>query len=110
VVGSFWYNLPMVTKDQILVFLNENRALLQNDLGVKSVGIFGSYARDEQTNVSDVDLIVELYPETMHIYEKKESLRKLLNDRFNIEVDVLNKKFIKPYVKDFILKDSVYAY
>ncbi len=49
----------MKRKDQILTLLKQQLPCLKQNFKVKSIGIFGSYAREEQTEKSDIDLLVE---------------------------------------------------
>ncbi len=48
----------MIRKDQILNFLKQQLPSLKQTFKVKSIAIFGSYAREEQTGKSDIDLLV----------------------------------------------------
>ena len=54
------YTYNMLNRQDILTFLLQNRALLTNQYNVEKIGIFGSFARNEQREDSDIDLIVEL--------------------------------------------------
>jgi len=49
----------MRTRSDIIGLLEQNRKTIKN-FGVKELGVFGSFAREEQTAVSDVDVLVEL--------------------------------------------------
>lgn len=49
----------MNTKDEILDGLQRVKPLLISEYGLKRIGLFGSFARDEQDNESDIDIIVE---------------------------------------------------
>ena len=49
-----------MTKDEILNFLRDKRAFLAERYGVLSIGLFGSYARDEARDSSDIDIAVEI--------------------------------------------------
>ncbi len=49
----------MKPKDQILTHLKQQLPYLRSNFKVKSIGLFGSYARDEQTETSDIDMLVE---------------------------------------------------
>lgn len=49
----------MKYKDQILTLLKKQLPYLKENFKVKSIGIFGSYAREEQTETSDIDMLVE---------------------------------------------------
>ena len=49
----------MKRKEQVLSLLKQQLPSLKQNFKVKSIGIFGSYAREEQTEKSDIDLLVE---------------------------------------------------
>ncbi len=49
----------MKRKDQILAFLKQQLPYLKRNFKVKSIGLFGSYAREEQTETSDIHMLVE---------------------------------------------------
>jgi predicted nucleotidyltransferase len=78
----------------------------QNDISM--VGIFGSTARGEATESSDIDLIVKL--------SKPESLLSLvrlegnLSEALGKKVDLLTEGAISPYLKDRILKELTVIY
>ena len=72
--------------------------------GAKKIGIFGSYARGEQKETSDLDVIVE--------FEKRKSLLEIvgieqeLEDALGIKVDLLTRASISPYLIERIEKES----
>ena len=72
--------------------------------GVKKIEIFGSYARGEQKETSDLDVIVE--------FEKRKSLLELvgieqeLEDALGIKVDLLTVESISPYLIERIKRES----
>lgn len=49
----------MLTQEQILSLLRQNKAYLCREYGVKTIGIFGSYAKGCVTEESNIDLVVE---------------------------------------------------
>ncbi|PIP77478.1 MAG: toxin-antitoxin system toxin subunit [Ignavibacteria bacterium CG22_combo_CG10-13_8_21_14_all_37_15] len=49
----------MSTKDEVLNKLQEVKPTLIKEYGLKRIGLFGSFARDEQKNDSDIDIIIE---------------------------------------------------
>jgi predicted nucleotidyltransferase len=53
-------NLRMLSKDKIIAILRSNKAHLEREMGVMRIGLFGSYAKDRQTEESDVDIYVEI--------------------------------------------------
>ena len=52
-----------MTKDEVLAFLKTQKVFLQNQYGVLSIGLFGSYARGDNSVESDIDIAVELKKE-----------------------------------------------
>ncbi len=52
----------MLTKEKILETLRSNKPFFEKELGVISIGLFGSYAKDFDKAESDVDILVELKP------------------------------------------------
>jgi len=98
----------MNTKNEIISFLQDNRIFLSNQFYITKIGLFGSFARNEQTDTSDVDLLIELENGTQNIHELKTSLKKFLSKAFNRNVDIARVKYLKPYAKKLILKDTIY--
>ena len=99
----------MNTKDEIIEFLRQNRKLLSEQYHISKIGLFGSFARDEQAADSDVDLLVEMEDGTQNMHDLKDSLKKYLSGSFGRSVDIARAKYLKPYVKEQILKDAVYV-
>lgn len=99
----------MLNKQNILQFLTENKDYFRKEFHVSKIGIFGSFARNEQRADSDIDILIELENNTQNIYDLKWELREFLKKKFNREIDVCSEKHIKPFAKEFVLKDAVYA-
>ena len=95
----------MKTRREILRLLEENRDRIKS-FGVKEIGVFGSVARGEQTEKSDVDVLVELEKETFDAYMR---LMFFLEDLFGRKVDLVMKDTIKPLIKDRILAETIYV-
>jgi predicted nucleotidyltransferase len=78
---------------------------LKKRFKVETVEIFGSYARGEQTDASDVDLLVTYSQMTSFftIYD----LEKFLQRKLGVRVDVVSKKFLNPHLKDKVLQEAV---
>ena len=99
----------VLNRDSILQYLRENEAFFRSEFHVSQIGIFGSFARNEQGPDSDVDILVELDSNASNVFDLKWALRELLKQKFAREVDICNATHIKPFAKEFILKDAVYA-
>jgi predicted nucleotidyltransferase len=99
----------MVKRDEILSFLRERKEELFSEYQLIKIGLFGSFARDEGTADSDIDLIVEFQPNTDNLSEKKSKIKSLIAHKFNREVDLCREKYIKPYFKSQILQSAIYV-
>lgn len=101
--------LAMNTQAEIISFLQHNRKFLSDHYHVSKIALFGSFARNEQRDDSDVDLLIELENGTENVHETKQSLREFLSSSFERSIDLAREKYLKSYAKDQILKDAVYV-
>jgi predicted nucleotidyltransferase len=99
----------MNTKTEILDFLKQNRKFLSETYHITKIGLFGSFAKDEQKEDSDVDLLIDIEEGTPNIHDLKLSLKKYLSNAFGRNVDLAREKYLKPYAKKYILKDVLYV-
>ena len=98
----------MKTLEEIRRILAEHKEELRKLFGVKEIGIFGSYARSEQTELSDVDILVEFEGEIgWEIVDLKDYLEKLLG----VKVDLVSKKGIvrKPLLWRYVKEEIIYV-
>ena len=96
----------MKRKDQILTFLKQLPYLRQN-FKVKSLAIFGSYAREEQTETSDIDMLIEF--EAPMGFIKFMELENYLSDKLGAKVDLVTPDALKSIIKPHIIAEAVYA-
>ena len=99
----------MIEQSQIIHYLSNNKQSISQRYRLRKLGIFGSYARNEQTPTSDLDLLVEFEENTPDLTEKKEFLRNEMQSIFHIRVDICREKYIKPIFRQQILNDAIYA-
>lgn len=99
----------VVTYDELINFIKSNKSYFHDEFHIVKMGLFGSYARKEQTVDSDIDLLVELEENTQNIYEIKMGLRNYFKKKLNKDVDIAREKYLKPRVKNEILKDVLYV-
>ena len=78
----------MTTKVEILEFLTRNKQYFRDQFGIVKIGLFGSYAKDEQTDGSDIDLIVEFAKNTPNLFDVKNELKNYVKEKFNIQVGI----------------------
>jgi predicted nucleotidyltransferase len=96
-----------MTRDEILEALAEHLEELQA-LGIKSLAQFGSAARDELTDQSDIDMLVDLEgPKGLFgLIGVKHRLEEFLNVE---KVDLITKQRLHPALKDRIVAEAVDA-
>jgi len=99
----------MLAKNQIIRYLSVNKDNISQKYHLKKLGIFGSYARDEQTSASDLDLLVEFEDNTPNLAKIKYFLREEIQNIFKIPVDICREKYIKPVFRQQILTDAIYV-
>jgi predicted nucleotidyltransferase len=93
-------------KQQVINLLKKIKPRLQENYGIKSLALFGSYSREEQTDKSDIDLLVEhSNPLGFKYLDMIYELDKL----FDKEVQVVSKNGIKTEYFDAIKADLIYV-
>jgi hypothetical protein len=100
---------PVQSRDAILKYLRTHRDYLRANYHIQTIGLIGSFSRNEQTPQSDIDLIIELEPGTRSIFELKSRLRAELEGLFARKVEIVSRRYLKPYYRDQILNEAIYA-
>ena len=98
----------VMTKKAILNFLTKHKTEYLEKYGVTKIGLFGSYAREESHEKSDVDIAVEMLDEkkSLHTFF---SLKRELEQAFSATVDLGIESSLKPIAKERILKEIIYV-
>ncbi len=99
----------MNDSNTILSYLKDNRDRLLNDYHLTKIGLFGSMARGENGDSSDIDLAIEFEPDTPDIYSLKLKLKEEIQSRFGRQVDICRIKYIKPVFKKHIQSEIKYV-
>jgi uncharacterized protein len=98
----------MKTKESIISALKKNKPKFML-LGVTSIGLFGSYIRNEQTPKSDIDILIdfeankESFDNYMAVYDLVEKIFK------NEKIEVVTKNGLSPYIGPKILNEVEYV-
>ena len=95
------------TKQGILDRLNAMEADLRA-LGVRRLGLFGSFARGQQHRDSDVDILVEFEP-GRKTFDAFMRLSFLLEEALQRRVEVVTKESLSPYIGPRILEEVDYV-
>lgn len=95
----------MSALDNIVMDISRLRPFLSSKYSVSDIYIFGSYAKEEQTNSSDLDLLVDFYktPDLLTFIE----LEDFLSTKLHHKVDLVPKRKLKSQIKDQILSEAI---
>ncbi len=96
-----------MNKQQVLTLLSQHRDEIAKSFAVKHLALFGSTARGEAREDSDVDVLVEFEgPATFDGYM---DLKFYLEDLFHAKVDLVTKDAVKPRMRPIIEKDMIHV-
>ena len=101
--------MQTLNRNIILSIIRKNKNLLSSRFHVSRIGLFGSFARDEGTELSDLDFLVEFDVPLESYISNRFALIDFLSELFERDIDVANPNSLKPFYKDAILKHSIYA-
>lgn len=77
--------------------------------GVRQIGLFGSYVRNEQTSNSDIDLLIDFNPEE-ETFDNFMSISDLMEKIFKAyKVEIVTKNGLSKYIGPYILKETEYV-
>ncbi len=97
------------TLDNVLDKLRAHESELRR-LGVSHAAVFGSVARGEARADSDIDVLVELDRDRSLGIFQYARLKLTINEILNGAGDVVNRRTLKPLLRDSILRDAVHAF
>jgi predicted nucleotidyltransferase len=95
------------SKQEILNTLSQSGSRLRT-LGIRRIGLFGSFVRGEQDPHSDIDLLVEFEP-GRKTFDAFMELSLFLEHTLRHEVEVVTVESLSPYLGPHILKEVEYA-
>lgn len=93
--------------EKIIEKLKEVKPVLEQDYFITEIGVFGSYARDEQTDTSDIDILID-NRRGMTLFTLVR-LQDFLSSLFGKKVDIAFKKTLKPGIGKNIFSEVVYV-
>ena len=94
-------------RQTIVSTLIQNQAQLLR-FGVKKLGLFGSFVRNEQRTDSDIDLLVEFVPGQKN-FDNFMQLSFFLEDLFNRQVELVTPESLSPYIGPNIMNTVEYV-
>jgi len=96
-------------KEDILNYLNSQKREFREKYHVRKIALIGSFARDEQSPYSDIDILVDIEEGTPDIFEVKCALKKEMEQRFGRNVEIASERYLKPFFRTKILQEAVYV-
>ncbi len=95
------------TRKELLTILGQHTRRIQS-LGVKRLGVFGSFARDEAKESSDIDFLVEFKEEARN-FDNFMDLAFLLEEITGRRVELLTPQSLSKHIGPYILKEVEYV-
>ncbi len=93
-------------RKELLKTLRRIKPFLEEKFGVKSLSLFGSFARADETIDSDVDLLVE-FKEGFETFRNYMLLKDFLENQLQRPVDLVVRGTLKPFLKEEIEKEAI---
>ncbi|GAB2573994.1 nucleotidyltransferase family protein [Spirosoma areae] len=93
----------------ILEKLRANRERLRTEFGIEQIGLYGSFARNEQTEKSDIDLVYNLVKDHHLSLIDRDRLQRVLKKQIRRKPDLINQRYMNPFTKYTMLKDVIYV-
>jgi uncharacterized protein len=90
----------------VIDILKSHEEEIKKRFGVRRIGLFGSFARGEQKDTSDVDILVEFEEPT---FDNFMNLAFFLEDLFSRRVELVTPDSLSPYIAPYVKKEVVWA-
>ena len=97
----------MLNKKIIMKSIQDNLDEVKR-YGIRRIGVFGSFVRSSQNEKSDIDVLIEFYPDKKN-FDNYMELKFFLEKLLHRKVDLVIKDAIKPRIKPAILNEVLYA-
>jgi len=96
----------ILNKEHILAFLRKSREYLKQNFEVTSISLFGSFARGEETEESDIDLLVEMPPDLHNLV----GIINYLEKSFGRKVDIIRSRpNMQPRFTKHVMREKINA-
>jgi len=94
-------------RQDILSSLEKLKGEVIQEYSVKTLGLFGSVARSEETDESDIDLLVEFSKPVGFVTFMR--LEHFLSERLGTRVDLVTQDSLKPVIRQDVLAEVIYV-
>jgi uncharacterized protein len=90
-----------------VTILKNHVNIIKQQYGVKKIGIFGSFARGDEKDLSDIDVLVE-FERGQKTFDHFMDLKFYLEELFFRKIDLVTVEALRPQLKEDILKKVIY--
>jgi len=94
-----------MNRKDVLDFLSSHKVEFHKKFQVKKIGLFGSFVRDEATENSDIDIIVDM-PSS---FDNFMDLKHYLQEHLHRKIDLIKEKQLRLFIKKQISQEIVYV-
>lgn len=99
--------MDVETKEHLLTLMSNHQTELKR-YGVRRCGLFGSFIREQATEQSDIDVLVEFEP-GQKTFDNFMQLAFFLEELFGRRVDLITVESLSPYIGPYILNEVEYV-
>ena len=99
--------MAVQTKENILTLIHEHQGQIK-DLGVRRIGLFGSFVREQQNGDSDVDVLVE-FERGRKTFDNFMQIACYLEELFGRRVELVTPEALSPYIGPHIISEVEYV-
>jgi len=99
--------MTVQTKENILSLIQEYQSQIRN-LGVRRLGVFGSFVREQQDVNSDIDILVEFEP-GRKTFDNFMQVAFLLEELFGRRIELVTPEALSPYIGPHIMREVEYV-
>ena len=86
----------------------QNKEYLYKTYGVEEIGVFGSFARGDNNENSDIDIAIEINHDKAVVgFFEFGRMERFLEDLLGRKIDLVTKRSIKPYIRERILSQMI---
>ena len=96
-----------MTREHILSFLSEHSQEIRERFDVKELLIFGSVARNESNDTSDVDILVDF--EGKATFDGYMNLKYFLEDSLGLKVDLVTRNALRSRMRPIIEREAIHV-
>ena len=99
----------IMNKEQILSYLKNHKQYLHDTFGLNKIALFGSYARNENKDSSDIDILFEIDSNKKFSMFQYLKLNQYLETNLQSKVDLVREATLKDTIKPYVQKDLIYV-